>query len=147
MWGALSSRQDGSVVYNCCWLSPAQPFSDPSPMGLATIFYCLRFETSFFVASYDSRASTRDTDHAAQNTQPLYCCRGVLPRSCLAESQRGPHRKHLSFLSLIVIAACSLVRYPAVSVLYCRVLLYALPSNGLFVKNISQRECVYRAVA
>jgi hypothetical protein len=30
-------------------------FSGPSPVGLATIFYCLRFETSFSVASYDSQ--------------------------------------------------------------------------------------------
>jgi hypothetical protein len=30
-------------------------FSGPSPLGLATIFYCLRFETSLFVASYDSQ--------------------------------------------------------------------------------------------
>jgi hypothetical protein len=35
-----------SVVYNCCWASPAQSFSGPSPTGLMTIFYCLRFETS-----------------------------------------------------------------------------------------------------
>jgi hypothetical protein len=44
--GALSLREDGSVVYNCCWFSPAQSFSVPSPLGLATIFYCLRFEIS-----------------------------------------------------------------------------------------------------
>jgi hypothetical protein len=50
MWGA-----DGSVVYNCTWSSPAQSFSGPSPMGLVTIFYCLRLETSLFVASYDSQ--------------------------------------------------------------------------------------------
>jgi hypothetical protein len=37
--------EDGSVVYNCCWSSPAQSFSGSSPLGLATIFYCLRFET------------------------------------------------------------------------------------------------------
>jgi hypothetical protein len=48
-------REDESVVYNCCWLSPAQSFSGPSPMELATIFYCLRFETSLFVASYYSQ--------------------------------------------------------------------------------------------
>jgi hypothetical protein len=29
-------------------------FFGPSPLGLATVFYCLRFETSLFVASYDS---------------------------------------------------------------------------------------------
>jgi hypothetical protein len=33
-------------VYNCCWSSPAQSFSGPSPAGLMTIFYCLRFGTS-----------------------------------------------------------------------------------------------------
>jgi hypothetical protein len=33
--------EDGSVVYNCCWPSPAQSFSSPSP----ATFYCLRFET------------------------------------------------------------------------------------------------------
>jgi hypothetical protein len=31
--------EDGSVVYNCCWTSPAQSFSGPSPAGLVTIFY------------------------------------------------------------------------------------------------------------
>jgi hypothetical protein len=36
-------REDGSVVYNCCWPSPTQSFSGPSPAELMTIFYCLRF--------------------------------------------------------------------------------------------------------
>jgi hypothetical protein len=48
-------REDGSVVYNCCWRSPAQSFSETSPLGLETIFYCLRFEISLPVASYDSQ--------------------------------------------------------------------------------------------
>jgi hypothetical protein len=40
----------------CCWRSlPAQSFSGPSPLLLATIFYCLRFEIFLFVASYDSQ--------------------------------------------------------------------------------------------
>jgi hypothetical protein len=47
--------KDGSVVYNCCWPSPAQSFSGPSHVELATVFHCLRFETSLFVASYDSQ--------------------------------------------------------------------------------------------
>jgi hypothetical protein len=54
--GRSPLREDGSVVYNCCWPSPAQSFSGPSPMGLATIFYCLRFKASLFVASYDSQS-------------------------------------------------------------------------------------------
>jgi hypothetical protein len=33
-------REDGSDICNCCWLSPAQSFSGPSPAGLV-IFYCL----------------------------------------------------------------------------------------------------------
>jgi hypothetical protein len=47
--------QDGSVVYNCCWSSPAQSLLGPSSVELATIFYCLRLESSLFVASYDSQ--------------------------------------------------------------------------------------------
>jgi hypothetical protein len=38
-------REDGLVVYNCCWSSLGQSFSGPRPEGLMTIFYCLRFET------------------------------------------------------------------------------------------------------
>jgi hypothetical protein len=34
-----------SVVYSCYWSSPAQSFSGPSPAGLMTTCYCLRFET------------------------------------------------------------------------------------------------------
>jgi hypothetical protein len=38
-------REDESVVYNCCWSSSAQLFSGPSPVGLMTTSYCVRFET------------------------------------------------------------------------------------------------------
>jgi hypothetical protein len=38
-------REDGSVVYHCCWFSPAQSFSGSSPTGLMAIFYIFRFET------------------------------------------------------------------------------------------------------
>jgi hypothetical protein len=48
-------REDGSAFCICCWPLPAQSFSGPSPLVLATIFYCLRFETSLVVASYDSQ--------------------------------------------------------------------------------------------
>jgi hypothetical protein len=54
MWGALPDEGTG-VFYNCCWPSPAQSSSSLSPVGLATIIYCPRFETSLFVASYDSQ--------------------------------------------------------------------------------------------
>jgi hypothetical protein len=48
-------RDDGSVFCICYWPSPAQSFSGLSPLELATIFYCLRFETSLFVASDNSQ--------------------------------------------------------------------------------------------
>jgi hypothetical protein len=48
-------REDGSVFCMCRWPLPAQYFSNPSPLGLATVFYCLRFEISLFVDSYDSQ--------------------------------------------------------------------------------------------
>jgi hypothetical protein len=55
--GGLSLwREDGSVVYNCCWSSPAQSFSGLSPVVLATIVCCLWIETSLFVTSYDSQS-------------------------------------------------------------------------------------------
>jgi hypothetical protein len=48
-------RENGSVFFICCWPSPAQYFSGRSPLSLATIFYCLSFDTFLFVASYDSQ--------------------------------------------------------------------------------------------
>jgi hypothetical protein len=38
-------QEGGSAFYNCCWSSPAQSFSGPSPAGLVTKFYSFRFET------------------------------------------------------------------------------------------------------
>jgi hypothetical protein len=46
-------REDEYVVYNGCWPSPVQLFSGSSSVGLMTIFYCLRLETSLLVAFYD----------------------------------------------------------------------------------------------
>jgi hypothetical protein len=48
-------QEDGSVFCICCWALPEQSVLGPSPLGLVTIFYCLRFETSLFVTSYDSQ--------------------------------------------------------------------------------------------
>jgi hypothetical protein len=54
LWGALSDERTG-LFFVCCGPLPAQSFSGPSPLGLATVFYSLRFETSLFIASYDSQ--------------------------------------------------------------------------------------------
>jgi hypothetical protein len=50
MRSALSLTRD-----NCSWPSSAQSFSGPTPVGLVTIIYSLRFATSLFVASHDSQ--------------------------------------------------------------------------------------------
>jgi hypothetical protein len=64
------------------------------------------------------------------------------------------YRVRLFFQSLtqslttpLVLSRMHVVRYLAMGVLYCSVLVYALPTNELFIKNISPLERVYRAVA
>jgi hypothetical protein len=64
MWGALW-REDGYVVYNYCWPSPAQSFLGPSSVGLPTIFYCLKFETSFSSPPTTRRATVEVHDPAS----------------------------------------------------------------------------------
>jgi hypothetical protein len=54
-WGAPSLTRGWVCLCICCWPSPAHSFAGPCPLGLATIVYCLSFETSLFVASYDSQ--------------------------------------------------------------------------------------------
>jgi hypothetical protein len=92
-------REDGSVVYSCCWPSPAQSFSGPSPVGLETIFYCLRFQTSLFVASYDSQG------HGGGIRPRLHTGDWLnWPCPLLITSRQGLYRKHSScivpFMSL-----------------------------------------------
>jgi hypothetical protein len=67
MWVDVRSlwREDGSAVCNCCWPSPAQSFSGASPVGLATIFYCFRFETSFSSPPTTRRATVEVFDPAS----------------------------------------------------------------------------------
>jgi hypothetical protein len=36
-------REVRSVAFSFCWVSPAEPFSELSPMGLMSILYCLYF--------------------------------------------------------------------------------------------------------
>jgi hypothetical protein len=51
MWDALSDER--TCLSFTIAAGPRQSFSVPSHVGLATKFYCLRFETSLFVAPYD----------------------------------------------------------------------------------------------
>jgi hypothetical protein len=97
-------RENGAVVYNCCWPAPTQSFSGPSPVELMTIFYCPRFENSLFVASYDSqgyggnirpRLHTRlsqfpfpillyplSTDHSQKTVPLLFQCADHTENTC-----------------------------------------------------------------
>jgi hypothetical protein len=56
-----SRREDGSTAHNHCRSSPAQSISSQSPAGPATTLRRLRFETSSFLASYDSQGNGGDT--------------------------------------------------------------------------------------
>jgi hypothetical protein len=76
-------------------------FFGPSPLGLATVFYCLRLETSLFVASYDSQGhgggirprlhTGRSQNQSYNETDGQSVSLGVKPR-------HGPHRKQLLLL-------------------------------------------------
>jgi hypothetical protein len=80
-------REDGSVFCICCWPSPAQYFSGPSPVGLVAIFYCLRFETSLFDASYDSQG------HGGSIRPRFYTGNlSVTAFTSLINLRYGPHR-------------------------------------------------------
>jgi hypothetical protein len=63
-----------------------QSFSGPSPIGLVAISYCLRFETSLFVASYDSQGhgggiQSRLTHGEAFHLNEYYVTTDGLPAS------------------------------------------------------------------
>jgi hypothetical protein len=57
--------EDGPVVYNWYWPSPAQLFSGPNPMRISNIFYCLKFETSFSSPPTTRRATVKVFDPAS----------------------------------------------------------------------------------
>jgi hypothetical protein len=62
------------ILYMLLALASLESFSGPSPLGLVTIFYCLRFETYLFVASYDSQGhggGIRTRLHTGLNWQLL----------------------------------------------------------------------------
>jgi hypothetical protein len=54
LWGTLSDERRG-LSFGYAAGPRQQSFSGPSPVGLVTILYCLIFETSLFVVSYDSQ--------------------------------------------------------------------------------------------
>jgi hypothetical protein len=120
---------NSSSTTNFPWLSPTDnsvvllQFSFLYSLCCTYCTPCTPRDASFRIRlSYIS--SARNTQHRKHSPSVVTT---QLPSK---QSQRGPHRKYRSFLSHNVIAVCLLVRYPAPDVLYCRVLLYALLSNG-----------------
>jgi hypothetical protein len=121
---AYSLTREGSVVYNCCWSSPAQSFLVSGSAGLMSIFYCLRFETP-----PTWRAKSPYLYHP-ETGWPSYTPRqwvnfSPLPTTLncqlLIKSRHGSHRKHGShccrrmftdpLLRNGLLICCSLVPY------------------------------------
>jgi hypothetical protein len=94
-------RDDGSVFCTCYFPSPGQWFLGPSPFVLVTIFYCLIFETSLFVAFYVSQGHDGDIRprlHTGLTGLPLVLF--------FMTTFHGPHWKHLSsILAFVLVSA------------------------------------------
>jgi hypothetical protein len=81
-------------------------FLGPSPLGLATVFYCLRLETSLFVASYDSQG------HGGGIRPRLHTSLELLaPMVSRITPLHGPHRNRI--FPHIVAKECLLNDCPA----------------------------------
>jgi hypothetical protein len=108
-------REDGSVFY-ICWPLPEQSFFGPSPLGLATIFYSHRFETSLFVASYDSQGHGGGIRSLLHTTGLLMQSRGghIENIRCPVLDICEPHRKHLFLYCCVYSAFHSNGCYPIV---------------------------------
>jgi hypothetical protein len=55
LWGALSDERTGLPFVHAAGPCQRKSFLGPSPLGPATLIYCLRFDTSLFFAFYDSQ--------------------------------------------------------------------------------------------
>jgi hypothetical protein len=84
-------REVGSVFCVCCWPLPEQSFSGPNPLGLETIFYCLRLETSLFVALISRKRLNHDSD--------LYWTRANSRSYCLDAVLHGSGTLQVAFLN------------------------------------------------
>jgi hypothetical protein len=75
IWSALSLTRGRVCRLQLLLALPAQSFSGPSPVGLVTIFHCLTFETSLFVASYASQGSAGSIRLRLHTGNGLFCLR------------------------------------------------------------------------
>jgi hypothetical protein len=127
-------REGGSVVYNFSWPSPGQLFLGPSPVGLVILFYCLRFKTSLFVASYDSQG------YGGGILFCLYTDRSLQLNYTDSYILSAPttHRKHSSSVAECMSAGVPTWSLPSQSH-------WLLPSNGFGPNYIENTASVFLA--
>jgi hypothetical protein len=97
-----------SCAYAAC---PCQRsfFSGPSPLEFASIFYCLRFETSLFVASYDSQGQGGGIWPRLHTNQPIHWIHWLTYNISTRTSQKTP------FLCCAIAMETSLFAEPLLS--------------------------------
>jgi hypothetical protein len=78
--GALSLTRERVCRLQFLLAPPAQSFSGPSPVGVATIFYTLRLDTSFLSPSTTRRATVEVFDPASARDRSLRISLRVLSR-------------------------------------------------------------------
>jgi hypothetical protein len=121
MWGALSDeRTDLSCIITAG--SRQRNHSGPSPVELATIFYCLRLRLPFPSPPTTRRVTVKVFDPAASLIVLVITC------------WHGPHRKHRSSL---LFNCCSLGLCYLAETLFRCLFLRLLPSNGILHAIIS----------
>jgi hypothetical protein len=115
-------REDGSVVYNCCWLSPAQSFSGPSPTFLLSQIWDFPFCCLLRLAGSRWRYST----------PPPHGSWIVL----LCTAPYIVYRVSMEIVGCFSVSVVTSVE----SLLTWNLLTETLPSNGLFRVYTLQRE-------
>jgi hypothetical protein len=95
------TTRDGSSV-KLLWPSPAQSVSSPSPAGLITIFYCLRFDTLPTWRAKSRKLCSSLCSLGADRTenlleQILYCCVLV----CCGDHRMATDRRVVTNVRLI----------------------------------------------
>jgi hypothetical protein len=118
-------------------------------LGFATVFYCLKFETSLFVASYDSQGHGGDIrprlhtgDELASEftslTSTLHRHHGKRP--IVVDVFTVPLlRNGLHNTGVILLLGADYIENTASSIL-------VYPSNELFTKNLSSLDLIYLAM-
>jgi hypothetical protein len=82
-------------------------------------------------------------DHAAQKTQPLYCCRGVLPRSFLASSLGADHIENTFHSCRVLLQPCvywsDAQQWMSFIVVYCCT---HYPATVVYQESVSAGTCL-----